>query len=203
MGRAAPTNPMSNAPKKSMNWILFAFLTVACWGIYGVYLHKGQTEMADLANGRWKAFLYVGFAYFLVAVIAPLVMLRWNGASTNFLNYPAAGKTWSLIAGIVGAVGAFGVLLAFGAAPQPKAAYVPVVMSIIFAGAPIVNAIVSMMYHPPHGGLAEIKWQFWAGIVIAAAGASLVVLYKPDAPAPSPAGKVAAVAAPAGELAKH
>jgi hypothetical protein len=179
-----------------MNWILFAFLTVACWGIYGVYLHKGQTEMADLANGRWKAFLYVGIAYFLVAVIAPLVMLRLNGASTNFLSYPAAGKTWSLIAGIVGAVGAFGVLLAFGAAPQPKAAYVPVVMSIIFAGAPIVNAIVSMIYHPPHGGLAEIKWQFWAGIVIAAAGASLVVLYKPDAPAPSPAGKVAAVTAP-------
>jgi hypothetical protein len=194
---------MSTAPKKSMNWILFAFLTVACWGIYGVYLHKGQTEMFDPANGRWKAFLYVGIAYFLVAVIAPLVMLRWNGASTNFLSYPSAGKTWSLIAGIVGAVGAFGVLLAFGAAPQPKAAYVPVIMSIIFAGAPIVNAIVSMYYHKPDGGLAAIKWQFWAGIVIAAAGASLVVLYKPDAPAPNHAGKVTAAASPTNEPAKH
>jgi hypothetical protein len=119
---------MSNPPKKSMNWILYAFLTVACWGVYGVYLHKGQQGMEDLANGRWKAFLFVGFAYFLVAVLAPLAMLRFNGASTNFLSYPAGGKTWSLIAGIVGAVGAFGVLLAFGAAPNPKAAYVPVVM---------------------------------------------------------------------------
>jgi hypothetical protein len=178
-----------------MNWILFAFLTVACWGVYGVYLHKGQTAMEDLANGRWKAFLYVGIAYFLVAVIAPLVMLRLNGASTNFLGYPTAGKTWSLIAGIVGAIGAFGVLLAFGAAPQPKAAYIPVVMSIIFAGAPIVNAIMSMVYHPPHGGVGAIKWQFWAGIVIAAAGAALVVLYKPDAAAPAPASKSASATA--------
>jgi hypothetical protein len=168
-----------------MTWILFAFLTVASWGIYGVYLHKGQTGMEDLANGRWKAFLFVGFAYFLVAVIAPLAILRYNGASTNFLSYPAAGKTWSLIAGIVGAVGAFGVLLAFGAAPQPKAAYIPVVMSIIFGGAPIVNAIVSMAYHPPHGGLGAVKWQFWAGIVITAIGGSMVALFKPDAPAPA------------------
>jgi hypothetical protein len=178
-----------------MNWILYAFLTVACWGVYGVYLHKGQTEMADLANGRWKAFLFVGFAYFLVAVLAPLAMLRMNGASTNFFSYPGGGKTWSLIAGIVGAVGAFGVLLAFGAAPQPKAAYVPVVMSIIFAGAPIVNAIVSMLYHPPHGGMSEIKWQFWAGIVLAAVGGSMVALFKPDSPAPAKPVPAAAVTA--------
>lgn len=196
---------MSTAPAKSMNWILFAFLTVACWGVYGVYLHRGQTEMADLANGRWKAFLFVGFAYFLVAVLAPLAMLRLNGASTNFLSYPGKGQLWSLIAGIVGAVGAFGVLLAFGAAPQPKTAYIPVVMSIIFAGAPIVNAIVSMIYHPPHGGMAEIKWQFWAGIVIAALGGSLVALYKPDSAPAKPPGKpvTAAVSSAAIEPPKH
>lgn len=178
-----------------MNWILFAFLTVACWGVYGVFLHKGQVEMADLANGRWKAFLFVGFAYFLVAVLAPLAMLRINGASTNFFNYPGGGQVWSLIAGIVGAVGAFGVLLAFGAAPQPKTAYIPVVMSIIFAGAPIVNALVSMKQHPPAGGLAEVKWQFWAGIVLAAVGGSMVALFKPDGPAPKPVAKAPAVQA--------
>jgi hypothetical protein len=179
-----------------MNWVLFAFLTVACWGVYGVYLHKGQVGMEDLANGRWKAFLYVGIAYFLVAVLAPLVMLRLNGASTNFLAYPSKGKWWSLIAGMVGAFGAFGVLLAFGAAPNPKTAYIPVVMSIIFCGAPIVNAFVSMWYHPPHGGLAEIKWQFWAGIIIAAIGGSMVALYKPDGGAPAkPATPPGAVAA--------
>jgi hypothetical protein len=133
--------PPQAPASSSSTWILFSFLTVACWGVYGVYLHRGQTEMADMANGRWKAFLFVGFAYFLVAVIAPLIMLRLNGkpGDTNFLAYPMKGQMWSLIAGIVGAVGAFGVLLAFGAAPQPKAAYIPVVMSIIFAGAPITR----------------------------------------------------------------
>ena len=176
-----------------MNWLLFAFLTVVSWGVYGVLLHKGQVGMQDMANGRYKAFLYVGIAYFLVAVLAPLVLLRLSGkaGATNFLAYPTTGWVWSLIAGVVGAVGAFGVLLAFGAAPQPKAAYVPVVMSIIFCGAPIVNAIVSMMEHPPTGGLASVKWQFWAGILIAAIGGSMVARFKPDAPAP--AAKPAAV----------
>lgn len=162
-----------------MTWLLFAFLTVVSWGVYGVLLHKGTMGMADMVNGRYKAFLFVGIAYFLVAVLAPLVMLRLSGkaGATNFLSYPTQGWVWSLIAGVVGAVGAFGVLLAFGAAPQPKASYVPVVMSIIFCGAPIVNAVVSMLDHPP---TSPIKWQFWAGIVIAAVGGCMVALYKPD-----------------------
>ena len=170
-----------------MNWLIFALMTVVTWGVYGVFLHTGQTNMADPVNGRYKAFLFVGLAYFLTAVLAPLAVLMMKGASWNL---PAKGMTWSLIAGIVGAVGAFGVLLAFGAAPQPKTAYIPVVMCIIFAGAPIVNAVVSMLYHPPHGGLSEVKWQFWAGIIIAAVGGSMVALFKPDAPAPArPAAK--------------
>lgn len=177
-----------------MSWLFFAFLTVVCWGVYGVWLHKGQIGMEDMVNGRYKAFLYVGIAYVLVAVLAPLVMLRLYGkpGDTNFLSYPTMGWKWSLIAGAVGAVGAFGVLLAFGAAPQPKAAYVPVVMSIIFAGAPIVNAAVAMMSHPPEGGLSSVKWQFWAGILIAAIGGSMVAKYKPDAPT-KPAPKPAAI----------
>ncbi|HWN97482.1 MAG TPA: hypothetical protein VNT99_20795, partial [Methylomirabilota bacterium] len=85
----------------------------------------------------------------------------------------------------VGAIGAFGVLLAFGAAPDPKPAYVPVVMSIIFAGAPIVNAFVSFAKYPPADGLSAIRWQFWIGIVLAALGGFLVTKFKPDAPAPA------------------
>jgi hypothetical protein len=92
-----------------------------------------------------------------------------------------------LIAGVFGAVGAFGVLLAFGAAPDPKT-YVPVIMSIIFAGAPIVNAFASMAKHPPTGGLGAIKWQFWLGMLLAALGGALVTKFKPESgPAPKPA----------------
>jgi hypothetical protein len=163
-----------------MVWLAFAFLTVITWGVYGVFLHNGQTNMADPVNGRYKAFLFVGVAYFLVAVLAPLLVLKLNAATWTF---PAKGSWWSLLAGIVGAVGAFGVLLAFGAAPKPVPVYVPVIMSIIFAGAPIVNALVSMATHPPAGGLAAVRWPFWLGIVLAAAGGALVTKFKPDAPA--------------------
>lgn len=158
-----------------MTWLAFALLTVISWGVYGVFLHTGQMNMQDPVNGRYKAFLFVGLAYFLVAVLAPLVMLLVSGASWK---YPMAGMGWSLIAGIVGAVGAFGVLLAFGAKGVPS-----VVMSIVFAGAPIVNAFVSLLQHPPAGGWGSIRWQFWAGIVLAAIGGCLVTLFKPM-PAP-------------------
>ena len=168
-----------------MTWLLFAFLTVACWGVYGVFLHVGQVGMADKVHGRYMAFLYVGIAYFIVAILGPLLMLKLQGGPLDFWAYPAKGLWWSLIAGAVGAVGAFGVLLAFGAVPNPKT-YVPVVMSIIFAGAPIVNAFVSMAQHPPPGGFGAVKWQFWIGILIAAIGGSMVALFKPEGPAPGP-----------------
>ena len=168
-----------------MGWLFFAVLTVTMWGVYGVCLHTGQVAMADPVNGRWKAFLFVGIAYFLVAVLAPLAMLLISGASWDM---PAKGVTWSLIAGFVGAVGAFGVLLAFGAKGSPA-----VVMSIVFAGAPIVNAIVSLAMHPPAGGLGGIRWPFFVGILMAAVGGTLVTLYKPG---PAPAKPPAAVEQP-------
>ena len=164
-----------------MNWLLYALLTVACWGVYGVFLHTGSLGMGDPLNGRLKAFLLVGVAYFLTAVLAPLTILAAKGGDTAFWNYPSKGLWWSLIAGIVGAVGALGVLLAFGAKGTPA-----VVMSIIFAGAPIVNAVVAIIQHPPAGGWSTIKPQFFLGIVLAAAGAAMVVYFKPNAGTPKP-----------------
>ncbi|MCA9438010.1 MAG: hypothetical protein KC978_19655, partial [Candidatus Omnitrophica bacterium] len=76
----------------------------------------------------------------------------------------------------------FGILLAFGAKGMPS-----VVMSIVFAGAPIVNAVVALTVHPPHGGWSSIRWQFFAGIILAAFGATLVTLYKPGGPPPKKA----------------
>ena len=162
-----------------MNWLLYVFLTVLCWGVYGVFLHTGTLGMGDPANGRIKAFLIVGVAYFLTAVVAPLIILKLNGANWSF---PARGLWWSLIAGIVGAVGALGVLLAFGAKGTPA-----VVMSIVFAGAPIVNALVALISHPPAGGWGSIKPQFYLGIILAALGGCLVSYYKPASAPAKPA----------------
>ena len=154
-----------------MSWLFFAILTVGSWGLYGIFLHTGQMAMADPVNGRYKAFLFVGIAYLLTAVIGSLIVLMINGASWS---YPSKGMMWSLVAGTVGAIGAFGVLLAFGAKGTP-----PVVMSIVFAGAPIVNAVVAVLTHPPAGGWAAVRWPFVLGIVMAAVGGCLVTLFRP------------------------
>jgi hypothetical protein len=159
-----------------MSWLVFALMTVISWGLYGIFLHSGQLGMADPATGRYKAFLFVGIAYFLTAVLAPLLALKVSGASWSF---PVRGMLWSLLAGIVGAIGAFCVLLAFGAKGSPA-----VVMTIVFAGAPIVNALAAITLHPPVGGWGSLRWQFVAGLLLAALGGGLVTLYKPAAPPP-------------------
>jgi hypothetical protein len=164
---------MADQSSTSLGWLIFALLTVATWGVYGLFLHTGAVGMADPENGRIKAFLLVGIAYFLTAVIAPAVLLFAKGASWAF---PAKGAWWSLIAGMMGAIGALGVLLAFGAKGSPA-----VVMSIIFAGAPVVNATLSLLIHPPAGGWGSIKPQFYLGIVLAAVGGCLVTFFKPPA----------------------
>jgi drug/metabolite transporter (DMT)-like permease len=168
-------------------------MTVVSWGVYGIFLHTGQTGMKDPVNGRYKAFLFVGIAYFLTAVLAPFVTLLVRGADWN---YPKGGMWWSLLAGIVGAIGAFCVLLAFGAKGTPS-----VVMAIVFAGAPIVNAAVAILQHPPEGGLSAIKPQFFLGIVLAALGGCLVTYYKPN-PAPPKTQAAAIQSAPSNPQAK-
>jgi drug/metabolite transporter (DMT)-like permease len=155
-----------------MNWLLFALMTVVSWGVYGIFLHSGQVGMGDAANGRYKAFLFVGIAYFLTAVLAPLAILLARGADWH---YPKGGMVWSLVAGVVGALGAFCVLLAFGAKGTPA-----VVMSIVFAGAPVVNSVVAVLQHPPAGGWSSIKPQFFLGILLAALGGCLVTYYRPN-----------------------
>lgn len=169
----------ANSSGPGLTWLAFALLTVVCWGVYGVFLHTGQVAMQDPVNGRYKAFLFVGLAYFLTAVLAPLALLLAKGAA--FTGYTPRGMWWSLLAGIVGAAGAFGVLLAFGARGTPA-----VVMSIVFAGAPIVNAVYSLLLHPPAGGWGSIKWPFYLGIALAALGGCLVTYFKPNPPPAKP-----------------
>lgn len=162
---------LGTSQASSTTWLTFALMTMAMWGLYGVLLHAGQASMGDVINGRYKAFLWVGIAYFLVAVLAPLVILVVRGATWKM---PGPGIMLSLLAGLTGAIGAFCVLLAFAAKGSPS-----VVMSIIFAGAPVVNAIVALSLHPPAEGWASLRWQFVVGILLAALGGCLVTLYKP------------------------
>jgi drug/metabolite transporter (DMT)-like permease len=98
-------------------------------------------------------------------------MMVVNNSSFEFTS---KGMTFSFLAGVVGALGAFFVLMAFGAKGTPA-----VVMSLVFAGAPIVNAAIAISIHPTITGLRSLKWQFVVGILLAALGGYLVTLYKP------------------------
>src|SRR5437868_11979051 len=135
-----------------MNWLIFALMTVVSWGVYGVLLHKGRGNMPmgpEASHAGLKAFLFVCLAYALIG-IAAAAMLKWRGSNWSFTG---AGVRWSLIAGSAGAVGAFTLVLALGAAAQIyKGAAAAAVMPIVFGGAPIVNTVVAMLLHPPEGG---------------------------------------------------
>jgi drug/metabolite transporter (DMT)-like permease len=172
--------------QKNMTWLLFALMTVGAWGVYGILLHEGALGMKDPEFGRYKAFLWVGVAYFVTAVLAPLILLIFSGAGWQM---SFRGSAYSFVAGIVGAIGAFGVLLAFGAKGHPA-----VVMSIIFAGAPVVNALVAIALHPPGDGWGSVSPLFWLGIGMAVLGGCLVTLKKPG-PAKKPAVEMTAAQA--------
>ena len=191
--------PNPTTKPKSMNWLIFAYLTVLSWGVYGVLLHIGRSGMpmgAETPHAGLKAFLWVGIAYFVVAVVGPLIVLKARGSNFSFAG---PGMTWSFVAGVAGALGAFTLVLALGAAAVTmKGAAPSAVMPIVFGGAPIVNAFVAMMVHPPEGGFKAVPLPFLAGIVLAAVGAFLVAKY-----APTNQGAAAKPAAAASQPAGH
>lgn len=184
-----------------MNWLVFALMTVASWGVYGVLLHKGRGNMPmgpEAPHAGLKAFLFVCIAYALIG-LAAAALLKLRGSNWSFSG---GGIKWSLVAGVAGAVGAFTLVLALGAAAQIyKGAAAAAVMPIVFAGAPIVNTVVAMSLHPPEGGLKGLPLPFVLGCVLAAVGAFLVARYAPSSVG-APGAPAAAHAAPTAPASK-
>lgn len=185
-----------NSGAQSNPWLLWALLTVLSWGVYGVILHKGRGFMPmgpEAPHAGLKAFLFVCLAYALIGV-ATMAMLKARGSNWSFTR---EGIQWSAVAGVAGAVGAFALVLALGAASQIyKGAAAAAVMPIVFAGAPVVNTIIAMALHPPEGGFKSLPLPFVLGCVMAACGAFLVAKFAP-ANTGGGAAKPAAAMAPA------
>ena len=163
-----------------MAWLYWALLTVFSWGIYGVILHKARGEMpmgSETPHASLKAFLFVCIAYAIIGVVAAIV-IKARGSDWS-LTTP--GVTWSLVAGVAGAVGAFALVLSLGkASPIFAAASAAAVMPIVFAGAPLVNTVTAMALHPPKDGLKSLPPLFIVGCLLAAGGAFLVAKYAPS-----------------------
>jgi uncharacterized membrane protein len=149
-------------------WLLFVLGAVVSWGAYGPALHAGQTAFPDRATASLRSLLCVGIAYFLVAVLVPLATL-WG--QDQLPGFNARGSVFSLLGGVLGALGAVCIIWAF------KNGGVPLyVMPLVFAGAPLVNVIITMASHPPQSRPHPL---LFVGFACAAVGAWLVLRYKP------------------------
>jgi hypothetical protein len=149
-----------------MTWVLFVLGAVLSWGAYGVLLHQGQVQLGN----PLKALLCVGVAYFLIGVLVPVAGL---GAQGQLSGFTTNGLVAATIAGALGAIGAACIIWAFRAGGLPV-----YVMPLVFAGAPIVNVLVSMAIHPPKQAINPL---LFVGFVLASVGAGLVLYYRPTA----------------------
>jgi hypothetical protein len=169
LSRTYPTSsipPHRRVRMQSLVMVLtFVALTFICWGNYGPLMHEGQHEMG---NNSLLAFTGVGMAYFLIAVVVPVIVLRTRGEKGK---WTISGTAWSLSAGVAGALGALGIIMAFKNHGKPV-----YVMPLVFGCAPVVNTFVTMLMSRTW---KEAGFVFYLGVVIVALGAAGVMRYKP------------------------
>lgn len=159
-------------------WLAFVVGAILSWGVYVPVIHQGQTLIGGKpSDGAARAFLCVGLAYFITAVVLPLILfgLDLAGEPLSFSKegvFNGQGVTFATLGGAAGAAGALCIILAIKSGGSPL-----FIAPLVFAGAPIVNAIVSLFWHPPKFLPGPM---FYAGIVLAAVGAGLVLYSKGD-----------------------
>jgi hypothetical protein len=140
-------------------------LTAVSWGVYGVLMRNGTMNMQQ---SHLLPFVWVGIAYCVIAVVAPVILLRLWGEKGSWTT---TGFLWSFVAGVAGALGALGVILAFAFHGSPV-----YVMPLVFGGAPVVNTFVSMYMAKSYKQASPL---FFAGLILVVVGALCVLIFKP------------------------
>jgi len=182
-------------------WLLFVALAGLSWGTYVPLIFYGGSELGGKPSSRLLAILCVGVAYFFLAVLFPGVYLYLTPAEAQPAWGSVSGLTFASLAGAAGALGAICVIFATKsaieaakAAGRPPATYKLYIAPLIFGLAPVINTLVSVVWHPKpgqpfHFGLIAPHWTLWIGIVLVGFGAGLVLYSKElseSAPAPKP-----------------
>lgn len=182
-------------------WLWYVLLAGLSWGTYVPLIFYGGSELGGKPASRLMAILCVGVAYFVLAVVIPLVM--YATGKQPLPEMTATGLTFSALAGVAGAVGALCVVFATQSAMAsakdaglPPATYKVYIAPLIFGMAPVINVLFSLIWHPQKGepfhfGLKEMPgWKLLAGMVLVGAGAFLVLMSKEESeatPKPTPA----------------
>lgn len=159
---------------ESRAWIFFVALAGLCWGTYVPLIAQGGKEL----KSSYASFLCVGVAYFLIAVLFPVAILWLRGTKPD---WTPTGITLATLAGTAGALGALCVIFATFEYKGPRIYVAPV----IFAMAPVINTLVSLIWHPDKTAILRFglpeeapHWTLYVGIVLAGLGAGLVLYSK-------------------------
>jgi drug/metabolite transporter (DMT)-like permease len=158
---------------ESRAWMIFVGLAGLAWGVYVPLIAQGGKELKN----SYASFLCVGIAYFVIAILFPLVILWLRG---RMPQWTTAGVAFASLAGVAGAVGALCVIFATFEFKGPKIFVAPV----IFALAPVINTVVSLYWQPDKGALhfampeESPHWTLYLGIILAGLGAGLVLFSK-------------------------
>jgi drug/metabolite transporter (DMT)-like permease len=159
-------------------WILFVVMAGLCWGTYVPLIAQGGKELKN----SYASFLCVGVAYFLIAVLIPVIIMSIRGSWPIWTSEQTGlnrGAIFATLSGTAGAIGALCVIFATFEFKGPKIFVAP----LIFALAPVINTVFSLFWHPTKEAFFGMPddpphWTFYIGIVCAGLGAGLVLFSK-------------------------
>ena len=182
-------------------WWGYVVLAGLSWGTYVPIIFYGGSELGGKPLSRMVAILCVGGAYFVIGVLLPLYYL-FTTDRAQWPQFTTSGLVFSSLAGVAGAAGALCVVFASKAAIDAAklnevspGTYRVFIAPLIFGLAPIINVVVSSLWHPKpgdplHFGLELPGWKLWVGILLVGLGAGLVLFSKEEVEAkhsrPSP-----------------
>lgn len=190
-------------------WLVYVGLAGLAWGTYVPIIFYGGSELGGRPNARLMAILCVGIAYFVIGVLLPLAL--YLSGQYEWPALTGTGLTFSSLAGVAGAVGAICVIFATQAAMKsasdaglPAATYRVFIAPLIFGLAPVINVLVSVVWHPQKGaplhfGLKMPHPLLWVGILLVGIGAALVLYSKELSESSTSTAKPAPVASAAPE----
>lgn len=182
----------------SIPWWGYVVGAGLAWGTYVPLIFFGGQMLSPLSpqgtpvgvGGRLASILCVGVAYFGLAVVVPVILMATRDDAKA--DWRGVGLTFSALAGVAGAVGAICVIFASKAAVDAAkaeginpATYRIYIAPLIFCLAPLINTLLSLVWHPKagdpfHFGFEVPSWHLPVGIVLVAAG-TFLVLYSKEA----------------------
>ncbi|VTR91279.1 Hypothetical conserved protein OS=uncultured planctomycete GN=HGMM_F09D09C13 PE=4 SV=1 [Gemmata massiliana] len=187
----------------SIPWWGYVILAGLAWGTYVPIIFFGGQMLSPLnaqgnaigVGGRLASILSVGVAYMVMAVVIPVALMATRDDAQA--SWRTVGLVFSGLAGVAGAVGAICVIFASKAAVDQaiiegvdRATYRMYIAPLIFCLAPLINTVLSSVWHPNaktgewsnfHFEMPGLK--LWAGIILVAAGTFLVLMSKEEAEA--------------------